>query len=162
MIVFDLRCGGGHVFEAWFGSSDDFGSQKARGLLSCPICGDESVEKAVMAPNIAAKGNRKSADADAGAAPARTTLPATLPAGADVGKAKEMLAELARLQAKVLESSDWVGRDFAREARAIHDGESDRRSIHGEASHAEVKSLIEDGIGVAPLPLPVTPPEKQN
>jgi len=161
MIVFDLRCGGGHVFEAWFGSSDDFGSQKARGLLSCPICGDESVEKAVMAPNIAAKGNRRNADTGVPPGPT-TTLPATLPAGTDVGKAKEMLAELARIQAKVLENSDWVGRDFAREARAIHDGESDRRSIHGEASHAEVKSLIEDGIGVAPLPLPVTPPEKQN
>lgn len=152
MIVFDLRCTAGHVFEAWFGSSGDYADQKARGLLSCPICGDAAVDKAVMAPNVGAKGNRTTAAA----------VPATLPGGLDAEKAKQLLAELAKVQAKVLESSDWVGRDFAREARAIHDGESTHRSIHGEASPAEVKALIEDGIGVAPLPLPVTPPEKQN
>lgn len=153
MIVFDLRCGSGHVFEAWFGSSDDYADQKARGLLACPICNDVAVEKAVMAPNVGAKGNR---------ALVKDNAPAALPSGPDAVKAKAMLAELARAQAKILENSAWVGRDFAREARAIHDGESVERSIHGEASPAEVKALIDDGIGVAPLPLPYTPPDKRN
>ncbi len=68
MIVFDLRCQHGHVFEAWFGSTDDFESQQKRGLVSCPICGDAGVEKALMAPRIGAKGNQAPAGSDPGPA----------------------------------------------------------------------------------------------
>ncbi len=144
MIVFDLKCTHAHVFEAWFGSSTDYEDQRARGLLSCPICGDADVTKAVMAPNIPAKGNR--APAISAAAP----------------DPKALMAALAQVQAKMLEGSQWVGMSFADKARAMHAGEETTAPIHGQASLAEAKALIEDGVPVAPLPLPVIPPEQCN
>lgn len=140
MIVFDLRCGGGHVFEAWFASTAAFDDQRDRGLISCAICGDTAIAKAVMAPNVAAKGNRSAAAPDPGA----------------------LLARLAKAQAKALEGSRWVGRDFATEARAIHAGEKPDAAIHGQASAAEVGRLVEEGVPIAPLPLPVVPPKALN
>lgn len=148
MIVFDLACATGHVFEAWFGTSDDYEDQRARGLLTCPLCGARDVSKAMMAPNVAPKGN------------SRATPPVPMRAGtttpADV---KAMLAAPAQAQAKALEGSEHVGRRFADEARAIHDGEAEERPIHGEATQAEAKALIEEGVPVAPLWLPRVPPE---
>jgi len=150
MIVFDLSCGAGHVFEAWFGSSADYDSQRERGLVSCPVCGASEIGKAVMAPNVGAKGNR-------------ATVPVPMrggsPAPADV---KAMLAALAKAQAKVLEGSEHVGARFADEARAIHDGDAPERAIHGQATVAEARSLVEDGVPVVPLPLPVVPPEASH
>jgi hypothetical protein len=144
MIVFDLKCTHAHVFEAWFGSSTDYEDQRAGGLLSCPICGDPDIAKAVMAPNIPAKGNR------APATPAATPDP------------KALMAALAQVQAKMLEGSQWVGMSFADKARAMHAGEETTAPIHGQASLAEAKALIEDGVPVAPLPLPVIPPDQRN
>lgn len=140
MIVFDLKCGGGHVFEAWFGSSGDYRDQQDRGLVSCPICGDGQVAKAPMAPAVPAKGS-------------------SAPAPAEV---KQMLGALAEMQKKLVEGSDWVGDRFATEARAIHLGEAAARQIHGRATRAEADSLIDEGIPVAPLPLPIAPPKEQN
>lgn len=140
MIVFDLRCGGGHVFEAWFASTAAFDDQRDRGLIACAICGDTAIAKAVMAPNVAAKGNRETA------APASAA----------------MLAQLAKAQAKALEGSRWVGRDFAAEARAMHAGEKPDALIHGQASIADVGRLVEEGVPIAPLPLPVVPPKALN
>jgi len=142
MIVFDLKCGGGHVFEAWFGSSSDYADQQARGLVDCPICSDRAVEKAVMAPAVAAKGNMR----------------------ADVSPAamKAAMAALAAAQAKALEGSQWVGGAFANRARAMHAGEEDHAPIHGQATIAEAKALVEEGVSVAPLPLPVVPPDACN
>jgi hypothetical protein len=149
MIVFDLRClGGGHVFEAWFGSSADYEAQKERGLVSCPLCGDGETEKAVMAPNVGAKGNRSEA-------------PAAAPS-ADPETVKAMLAELATAQKKMLESSTHVGDRFADEARAIHLGEAEARAIHGRATRDEAERLAEEGIKVAPLPFPVAEPGQEN
>lgn len=142
MIVFDLKCGASHVFEAWFGSSTDYDEQQARGLVPCPICGDGSVVKAVMAPNIGAKGN-------AG--------PATPPAAI-----KAAMRELAKAQAQALTNSTWVGGDFANQARAMHIGEQDQVTIHGQATPAEAKALVEEGVPVAPLPFPIVPPERSN
>lgn len=151
MIVFDLKCDSrGHVFEAWFGNSSAFEDQKARGLLICPLCGDTAVAKALMAPNIAAKGNSLS------------VIPLAKPAEPDAGEVKAMLSALAEAQSKVLKTSTWVGRDFDKQARAMDAGETDKTSIHGEVSKAEAKALIEDGIGVMPLLLPVVPPEQCN
>lgn len=151
MIVFDLRCGGGHVFEAWFGTSDDFEAQAARGLVSCPLCGDSGIEKAMMAPRVGAKSN-------AGAsAPQPNVADAS-----DSAKAKAVLAALAAAQDRVLESSTWVGPRFADEARAIHLGESELKQVHGQATPDEAKRLIEDGVPVAPLPFPVRPPGSDN
>jgi hypothetical protein len=144
MIVFDLKCGGGHVFEAWFGSSGDYEDQRARGLLACPLCGDAEIAKAVMAPNVPAKGNRKD---DAPPSPAAV---------------KAALAAMAAAQAKALDGSTWVGGAFANQARAMHDGEIDHKPIHGQASAEEARALVEDGVPVAPLPFPVRPPNARN
>lgn len=158
MIVFDLKCASGHVFEAWFGSSGDFEDQRSRGLLACPICDCLEVGKAAMAPAVPTKGNRGSDGAAEGGTDAVPMEKGT----ADPEKVKRLLGELAREQAKMLEKSDYVGKDFARQARAMHDGETDDRPIHGETSIAEARSMIEDGIPVAPLPLPVRRPEEEN
>ncbi len=152
MIVFDLACPQGHVFEIWFGSSADYEDQRARGLVSCPFCGATEIAKAVMAPNIAAKGNQ----AQLPTVPMQTSAP---PPPAEM---KNMLAALGRMQAKMLEGSEHVGRRFADEARAIHDGDAPERPIHGQATREEARALIEDGVPVAPLPLPVTPPEQAH
>jgi hypothetical protein len=141
MIVFDLRCGGAHVFEAWFGSTADYDSQRERGLIACPLCGDTAVQKAVMAPAVAAKGNRRP---DAGQAVARPD-----------GDADQALAMLLALQREMEARSDYVGRNFAVEARAMHEGSTPERSIYGEASPDEVRALADDGVPL--LPLPFTP-----
>ena len=144
MIVFDLRCSGGHVFEAWFGSTSAWEEQRDAGQVRCPMCDSAEVEKAVMAPNVAAKSN------------GRAQPPA------DPTQAKALLAALAAAQAKALEGSTWVGGTFASRARAMHDGEEPAAPIHGQASLAEAKALVEDGVPVAPLPLPVPPPDRVN
>lgn len=137
MIVFDLRCARAHVFESWFGSSEDYESQRRRGLIACPLCGDGAVDKAVMAPAVQPKGNR------AAAAPHAAHTPAD---------ARRALAAMAAMQAKVEESCDYVGDRFADEARAIHLGETQPRGIYGEATAAEAEALRDDGIEVAALP----------
>lgn len=135
MIVFDLLCrDSGDVFEAWFQSGMDFDDQSSRGLVRCPVCNSTSVCKAPMAPRIPAKSPESGSE----------------------------LARLSAIQAKLLENSEWVGDRFAEEARAIHLGESEARPVHGSASAAEAKSLIDEGIPVAPLPLPVVPPNQVN
>ena len=144
MIVFDLKCGAGHVFEAWFGKSGDYEDQRERGLLICPLCGDQDVGKAVMAPAVSPKGNQAPADAP------------------DPQLVKQALAAMAEAQRKALERSSWVGERFADEARAIHLGEAEARAIHGKATKAEAEQLAEEGIPVSPLPFPVAEPGEEN
>ncbi len=152
MIVFDLKCGEGHVFEAWFASSDAFEEQKGRGLVTCPYCGSADAEKAVMAPNVARKGNQRTSQSVA-LAP-ETSAVAT--------EFRAMMEKVAAVQAEMLKQSEWVGKDFATKARAMDAGEIDPALIHGQASLDEARELIEDGISVMPLLLPVVPPDKQN
>lgn len=154
MIVFDLSCDHGHRFEGWFGSSEDFTSQKARGLLACPQCGSEAIEKAPMAPAVGKKGNQR-----AGQSPKGAKGVSNAPMTPEVAAA---LDKLAKAQAKALENSTWVGKDFAEQSRAMHYGERDHAAIHGEASLEEARDLIEEGVPVAPLPLPVAPPDDVN
>jgi hypothetical protein len=143
MIVFDLRCPyEGHVFEAWFGSSEDYESQRQRRLVQCPLCGSPDIDKAAMAPRLG-RGE------EAGASSSNE-------------EAKELLAAMAAAQKKLLEGSDYVGERFADEARAIHLGEADFRSIHGRATPEQADGLRADGIQVAPLPFPVIGPEQAN
>ena len=150
MIVFDLKCTGGHVFEAWFGSTNAYDEQRSGGMIACPMCGDTHVAKAVMAPNVSAKGNQR-------------VLTPTLQADAPTPEAvKTAMAQMAALQAKMLENSQWVGYSFADRARAMHDGDETPAPIHGQATVEQARELIEDGIAVAPLPLPVIPPEARN
>lgn len=149
MIIFDLRCHPlGHVFEAWFGSSQDYDDQRRRGLVSCPVCGGAQVEKAPMAPAVPKKG---------GVEAGRPGL-----VSSDAETAKQMMRALAAMQRKLVAGSDWVGDRFASEARAIHVGEADARPIHGRATREQTDSLLEDGIAVAPLPFPVAAPGEEN
>ena len=156
MIVFDLACDSGHVFEAWFGSTDDYEGQRERGLVSCPMCGTKQVAKAVMAPNVGPKGNQ---------APALRSPAAPLPMQAGTpapAEMKAMLLAVAKAQAEMLSKSEHVGRRFADEARAMHLGDAPERAIQGQATPEEARSLVEDGVPVAALPLPFVPPEAAN
>jgi hypothetical protein len=155
MIVFDLSCHEGHRFEGWFASSTDYAEQQARGLLACPSCGSAEVSKAPMAPAVPAKGNSRQDVVP----PEASRQVANTPMPAEVQKA---LAALAKAQAAALKNSTWVGDKFAEETRKMHYGERDEAPIHGQASLAEAKALIEEGVPVAPLPFPVAPPEKLN
>ena len=143
MIRYALNCDHGHGFEAWFGSSSDYDDQAARGLVECPFCGSHAVEKAVMAPSVS--GTKKSAAPDMAA------------------KMQTLMMEAAReVRAHVEANFDYVGDAFAREARDIHEGRSEKREIYGEATPAEVKKLNEDGVPVAPLPAAPPDPTKVN
>lgn len=133
MIVFDLQCrDGGETFEAWFRSSEDFEEQCAAGLVQCAVCGSSNIAKAPMAPRVPRKGGI------------------------------EPLARLAAMQSEMLKGSRWVGETFATTARAMHSGEIPPEQVHGQATLAEAKSLVEDGVAIAPLPLPVVPPSQVN
>lgn len=145
MIVFDLRCSAEHVFEAWFKSSAAYEAQRDQGLIACPLCGDTAVGKAVMAPAVAPKGNQ--------VAEMLRVTPDAL---------KAALAAIAEVQAKQLETSQWVGKAFAEKARAMHQGEVPEAPIHGQATMAEAKALMDEGVPVAPLLVPVIPPEARN
>lgn len=142
MIRYALSCDHGHGFEAWFGSSSDYDDQAARGLVECPLCGSRGVSKQIMAPAV--KGTKKSA-----------------PAPEMAAKMQTMMMEAAReVRAHVEQNFDYVGDAFAREARDIHEGRSEKREIYGEATPAEVKKLRDDGVPVAPLP--ASPPDKSE
>lgn len=154
MIVFDLSCADGHRFEGWFGSSADYEGQRDGGLLACPCCGSCEVGKAPMAPAVPAKGNSRPESLPAAAAPQQAMANTPLP--------PQVLAALAKAQAEALKNSTWVGDKFAEETRKMHYGERDEAPIHGQASLAEAKALIEEGVPVAPLPFPVAPPDKLN
>lgn len=157
MIVYELECrAGGHRFEGWFASSEDFSGQQARGLVSCPQCGSAEVAKAPMAPNLGRKGNQLPVPARAAKAePAQAVAGLPEPARA-------ALLALARLQAEALKESRWVGKSFAEDARAMHYGEKDHEVIHGQATLDEARALAEEGVPVAPLLIPVAPPGEVN
>lgn len=157
MIVFDLICDEGHRFEGWFGSSQDFAEQQDCGMVSCPQCGSPAVTKAPMAPAVPAKGNTRSEVAAIAGGDQHPVSNKPLPA--EVQKA---LASLAKAQEKALRDSTWVGDKFAEQSRAMHYGEQTEKPIHGRASTEEAKSLLDEGIAVAPLPFPIAPPDELN
>jgi hypothetical protein len=159
MIVFDLECRvGGHRFEGWFASSEDFAGQQGRGLVTCPVCGAPEVDKALSAPRLTRKGNQLPA---APAAP-RPAMPQPVANSPLPPEAVAMLKAVAAVQSEMLKSSTWVGEKFADDARAMHYGEKDPAMIHGRASPTEVQSLIEEGVPVAPVLVPVVPPGEVN
>ncbi len=133
MIRYALACDHAHEFEGWFGSSSDYDGQAARGLVECPVCGSHAVKKRIMAPAVA--GTRRTGAADL-PAPARTMV----------------MEAMGKIRKHVKDNFDYVGDAFAREARAIHGGESEDRGIYGEAKPEEVRALLQDGVTVAPLP----------
>lgn len=151
MIKFSLNCGKKHSFDSWFGSAGDFDQLERAGLLACPICGDATVAKAIMAPGV-----RTSRAAAARGTPVTPDM-----AKPDTGRpqlhalstpSSPAEAAMQELKKKIQEHSEYVGTGFASEARAIHDGDAPERSIYGEANAYEARALIEDGVPVAPLP----------
>lgn len=148
MIHYDLRCEAGHEFDGWFKDSAGFEAQAKAGFVECPVCGTGKVAKQLMAPAIPKKGNARRVEpaVPAPQPPAAPQQAATGPMPAQV------MALLQRIRAEVERNCDYVGQDFAEEARRIHRGESDRKGIYGEASDAETAALRDEGIEVARLP----------
>ncbi|MFN3618743.1 DUF1178 family protein [Sphingorhabdus sp.] len=162
MIAFDLNCSNGHQFEGWFTSSAEFDSQKANGILACPLCDDVTVQKALSVPNVARKSNQRAVTTPSSSSPAvevRGEAAATEPVPPAM---VELVQKLAQAQTEMLEKSQWVGGNFAETARAIHYGEEPDRLIHGETSAHETKELLEEGIPITPLLFSVVPPNAKN
>jgi len=134
VIRFSLHCDKEHEFEGWFSSSADFDGQSERGLIECPICGSRQIGKALMAPAVA----------NSREAPAR-------PLAMDPEK-REAMRKLRDMVQAVKKNSEDVGERFADEARKIHHGETEARGIFGKASSEDAKSLVSEGIEIAPLP----------
>jgi len=168
MKVLDLQCAQGHSFEGWFGSQDDYDSQRARGLVTCPMCNDSDITKKLSAPRL---------NLGHGIAPALAVaphdavlggaqLPAKLPApeasspvpSSDLALSSETLSQMQAAMMKmvrhVIANTEDVGSQFAEEARKIHYGEREERSIRGQATREETEALIDEGIDVMPLPVP--------
>jgi hypothetical protein len=147
MIRYALRCARGHEFESWFKSSAAYDSQRKRGLVACPACNSTKVEKAIMAPRIAAKG-RTPEPSPAPAPAAETPTPLMM-----APQERELVAKLKELRDQVLKTADNVGRKFPDEARKMHYGDIEHRAIYGEATTEEARALIDEGVEVAPLPV---------
>lgn len=159
MIHYDLRCEAGHGFDGWYRDSAAFDRLIARRLVECPVCASTAVTRALMAPAIA---TRRKATPDpetesesvVPSAPATPAVPSVAPAtpGGPPALPDQMRALLQRMRTAVEQNCDYVGPDFAREARRIHEGEAAPRGIYGEATEAEAEALAEDGIDVARIP----------
>jgi hypothetical protein len=145
MIRYSLVCEAGHGFESWFPSSDSYDEQAARGLVTCPVCDSAKVSKALMVPRVARTDRERSSVP----VPAQPDQPQTLIAEPE----RQIRAMLRALREHVVAHSEHVGARFPEEARKIHYGEAEGRSIYGEASPAEARALIEEGIEVAAIPI---------
>jgi len=160
MIVFDLSCDNGHRFEGWFRSSAAFAEQDERGQLMCPHCGTSTVGKAPMAPAVPAKGNHSRPTGQA--VEAARGEPSSQQGGAIPPALQDAMQKLAKLQAETIKHSTYVGDRFAEESRAMHYGEKDAALIHGKADAKEARALLDEGIALAPLLVPYTPPDEAN
>jgi hypothetical protein len=160
MIRYALACQSGHTFESWFASSAAYDRQVKRGLVSCPVCNSSKVEKAIMAPRLSGARRR-----DAGPPPpAAVESPAPVsasqppegtpaPVAMMTPRERELRKKLRELREHLTRNADYVGRKFPEEARKMHYGELDRRSIYGEATPDQAKELHEEGIEFHPLPV---------
>jgi len=137
MIRYALTCGQNHDFDSWFQSAEAFDKLSKAGLIACTLCGATEITKTLMAPAVR---------------PARKAATAPEPARPLATPASGVEEALAALRRQVEDNSEYVGLNFATEARAIHDGDKPNRAIYGEARSDEARKLIEDGVPVAPLP----------
>jgi hypothetical protein len=150
MIRYALTCDKGHAFESWFQSSAAYDKQAKHGLVTCPVCGSSKVEKTIMAPRLS--GAKKRADAPAPSAPAPTTpTEAPGPVAMVSPQEREFRKKLKELREHLVKNADYVGQRFPEEARKMHYGETEHRSIYGEASAEQAKELHEEGIEFHPL-----------
>lgn len=150
MKVLDLQCAHQHSFEGWFASEDDFVGQLARGLVSCPLCGDGSIQKMLSAPRLNLRASRQQASAvhtDEPSADARAGV-----ALGHVAPSSALQARFLSAMREVIANTEDVGERFADQARAMHHGDMDARSIRGRTSPQVALELIEEGISVLPLP----------
>lgn len=164
MIKYTLVCDSAHSFEGWFRNSHDFETQCDRQLVGCPICGAVDIKKGLMAPSVSTSRTREtmSVPATTDQPPAETPAPAAAkPAAASMQpsallpvdvRQKEIVEALREVRARIVENSENVGRDFADEARKMHYGEAEARSIYGETTSQDAEALIDEGIAVLPLP----------
>ncbi len=143
MKVLNLQCSHGHSFEGWFASQDDYDAQRARGLVSCPVCNDSEVTKMLSAPRL----NLGSAQTEPAAAPAESTPVANASSG-------QLQAAWMQMVRHVMANTEDVGPKFAEEARKIHYGETEERQIRGQATREETEALLDEGIDIVPLPVP--------
>ncbi len=162
MIRYALRCERDHTFESWFQDSSAFDAQVKRKLVSCPVCDSVEIEKAIMAPRVVAKkgrekGRERVEPAPVPATPAPTPAPveasAATPTPLLMAQERELRAKLKELRDHIVKNADNVGERFPNEARAMHYGDKEHRPIYGEASLEEARSLIDEGIEVAPIPV---------
>ncbi len=157
MIRYALACAKGHTFESWFQNSAAYDKQAKRGLVECPTCGSSKVEKALMAPKLAGTKKRASPALSASTPVTPDAVPATVEAPAPVAmispQEREFRTKLKELRDHLTKNADNVGQKFPEEARKMHYGESEHRSIYGEASPREAKELYEEGIEFHPLPV---------
>jgi hypothetical protein len=156
MICYALRCDKGHDFESWFQTSTAFDSQRKRKLVTCPLCNSAKVEKAIMAPRLNKKGKAK----DVAALPSQATsadssqpLQPSDQVSLMSAQERELRSKLKELRDHIVSQADNVGESFPTEARKMHYGDIEHRPIYGEASLDEARSLIDEGISVAPLPV---------
>lgn len=158
MIRFALKCSQGHGFESWFASGAAYETLRAGGHLACPVCGDTGIEKALMTPALQPE---RAAPEVAPADPPSAPTPAIPEAGTLMSTGDRALEEkLAALRRHVEENAEYVGKDFADEARQMHLGDAPERPIYGEARIEEARALVEEGVPVAPLPF--LPARKAN
>lgn len=156
MIRYDLVCEKDHRFDGWFPSGAEFDTQAKRGLVACPSCNSIRVTKAIMAPAIA---RAKPMRGEVEAAPPSPS-PEPMPKSALLGdRERELRAKLRELRTQMLASSEDVGAQFPDEARRIHAGETEHRTIRGEATPEETRALIEEGVPILPIP---SLPDEQN
>ncbi len=142
MIQYALKCSEGHSFDSWFQSAEAYDKLALAGLVTCAACGSTKVEKAIMTPRVQ----------PARSAAATPQAPAAEPAAKLGEPASDMEKAVAEVRKQIEQNSDYVGTDFASEARAMHVGDAPERSIYGEANLEDAKSLIDDGVPVTPLP----------
>ena len=140
MIHYNLQCGQAHEFDGWFASAAAFDAQAAKGLVECPVCGSAEIRRGLMAPAVPKKGNA-----------AKVKPPQTVAVTPD-RIPDHVRAALQRLRSEVERNADYVGGDFADEARRIHEGEQPPRAIYGETTPEQAEALAEDGIPVARIP----------
>jgi len=159
MIRYALSCERGHTFDSWFANSRAYDKQKKRKLVACPICGSVKVDKAIMAPRLARSDPARTAPS----APAMPEPPippaAKTPLAMMSPQERELRQKLKDLRDHVVKNASYVGSRFPEEARKIHYGEAEHRSIYGEASPEDAKALHEEGIEFHPLPML---PDDQN
>lgn len=161
MIRYALVCNKGHQFESWFADSAAYDKQAKRKLVSCPVCGSPKVDKAIMAPRLAAGKKRASAMEVSSAPPEGpgATQETPAPVAMMSPQEQEFRAKLRELRDHLTKNADDVGPKFPEEARKMHYGETEHRSIYGVASPEEAKELAEEGIEFHPLPVL---PEERN